>query len=209
VKESFQNDMEFQKCRDESFQIFMNEKDKTPFAIAAYCNQLFIKLLKGLSDEIINIKLDSVVNLFQCLVARDLFLKKYGDFLAKRLLDKSTVSDDAEEKMISKLQIHCGPTPLIKITGMRKDMNISEDLFRQYKEKTKQLPLGVDLDVRVLSAGSWPSNMQPQKVQVPEIMSKTLGTFKTFYINKFGGKKINLLPTEGRCELEVLFAQRN
>jgi len=35
VKESFQNDIEFQKCRDESFQIFMNEKDKTPFAIAA------------------------------------------------------------------------------------------------------------------------------------------------------------------------------
>jgi len=35
VKESFANDIEFQKCRDESFQIFMNKKDKTPFAIAA------------------------------------------------------------------------------------------------------------------------------------------------------------------------------
>jgi len=35
VKESFQNDIEFQKCRDEAFQIIMNEKEKTPFFIAS------------------------------------------------------------------------------------------------------------------------------------------------------------------------------
>lgn len=54
----------------------MNKKEKTPFAIAAYCNQLFIKLLRGAADEKINDMLDAVVGLFQCLVARDLFLKK-------------------------------------------------------------------------------------------------------------------------------------
>jgi len=153
--------------------------------------------------------LEAVVSLFQCLVQRDLFLKKYGDFLAKRLLDKSTVSDDAEEKMISKLQIHCGPTPLIKITGMRKDMNISEDLFKEYKTKAHAPETGVDLDVRVLSAGSWPSNMQPQKIQIPDVMIRTLNNFNKFYINKFGGKKVNLLPTEGKAEIEVLFSDRN
>jgi len=148
--------------------------------------------------------LDAVVGLFQCLVQRDLFLKKYGDFLAKRLLDKSTVSDDAEEKMIAKLQIHVGPALIAKITGMRKDMNISEELFREYKSKSKAPPLGVELDVRVLSAGSWPTNMTPQKIQIPDVMVKTLSNYKTFYINKFGGKKLNLVPTEGKSEIQIL-----
>jgi hypothetical protein len=76
VKISFQNDIEFKKCRDESFHTFMNKKEKTTFAIAAYCNKLFVKLLKGVSDEEVNDMLDGVEGLFQCLTARDLFLKK-------------------------------------------------------------------------------------------------------------------------------------
>lgn len=174
-----------------------------------HCNQLFIKLLRGATDEKINDMLDAVVSLFQCLVQRDLFLKKYGDFLAKRLLDKSTVSDDAEESMINKIAVHTGQTPLIKITGMRKDIKISEELFNTFKSKKNATPYGINLDVRILSAGAWPSHMQPLKLQLPKLITNTIGGFKTFQTDKFAGRLINLLPTEGNCEMEVLFADKN
>lgn len=209
VKYSFQNDIEFQKCRDEAFQLFMNESNRTPNCIAAYCNDLFIKKLRGASDDKTNELLDDVVNLFQCLVARDLFLKKYGDFLAKRLLEKNTASDDAEEKMISKLQIHCGPTPLIKVSGMRKDMNISNDLFAEFKTKKDSRPFNIELDIRILSAGNWPSQMQPIKLQLPKLLISTTKGFKDFYTEKFAGRLIRFLSTEGNAEIEVLFASKN
>lgn len=58
----------------------MNEINKTPNCIAEYCNDLFIKKLSGASDEKTKELLDAVVSLFQCLGARDLFLKNFGDF---------------------------------------------------------------------------------------------------------------------------------
>jgi len=52
--------------------------------------------------------------------------------LAKRLLDQTSVNDDFEDMMISKLKIHCGPSALIKTLQMKKDIKISKDLFSEY-----------------------------------------------------------------------------
>jgi hypothetical protein len=50
IKNSFQNDMKFQKARDTAFQKFMNDCSKSPHYIAFYCDNEFKRGLKQLSE---------------------------------------------------------------------------------------------------------------------------------------------------------------
>jgi hypothetical protein len=61
------------------------------------------KNFKQLSMVEIEMKLDKVIKIFCCLNGRDEFISAYSKLLASRLLDKTSVSDEAEVKMIQKL----------------------------------------------------------------------------------------------------------
>lgn len=91
VEKSFQNDIKFQKNRDVSFQNFMNKQQLSPHFIASYCNNEFVKGLKGVNDRAtINGRLDAIIRLFCCLHSRDVFIKAYTKYLATRLLNKTS-----------------------------------------------------------------------------------------------------------------------
>ena len=100
VEKSFQNDIRFQKNRDVSFQNFMNKCQFTPHYIAAFCDNEFKKGLKGASEADTNSKLDAIIRLFCCLHGRDVFIKAYTKHLSSRLLNKTSLSKDAEELML-------------------------------------------------------------------------------------------------------------
>lgn len=82
--------------------------------------------------------------------------------------------------MISKLQIHCGPIPLMKINKMRNDMEISVDLFEKFKNNNNSKPYNINLDVKVLSAGSWPASIKPLNLNYPKLMENAIKQFKSF-----------------------------
>jgi hypothetical protein len=48
-------------------------------------------------------KIDKIIKIFCCLNGRDEFITAYSKLLASRLLDKTSVSSEAELKMIEKL----------------------------------------------------------------------------------------------------------
>lgn len=100
VEKSFQNNMIFQKCRDSSFQNFMNECEYTPHNIASYCDNEFKKGLKNVNEADTNTRLEQIIRLFCCLHGRDVFISFYTLFLSSRLLNKTYLSIDAEELML-------------------------------------------------------------------------------------------------------------
>lgn len=81
----------------------MNQCEKTPHNIALYADNEFKRGLKQLSDQEIDKRLTSIVGIFCCLHGRDVFISSYTNLLANRLLNKTSVSDDAEKIMIEKL----------------------------------------------------------------------------------------------------------
>jgi len=81
----------------------MNEFDKTPQYIAFYMNNEFVKGFKQLSENEIEVKIEAVIKLFCCLHGRDVFIASYSNLLANRLLNKTSVSDSAEQRMIQQL----------------------------------------------------------------------------------------------------------
>ena len=63
----------------------------------------FKKGLNQITNDEIEKRLESLVRLFCCLHGRDTFMASYTALLANRLLNKTSVSKEAEEIMIKKL----------------------------------------------------------------------------------------------------------
>jgi len=92
VRFSFKNSLEFQKARDQSFTVFMNEEIMTPSYIAKHTHEELVKGFKGLDDEAVAVKLDAIIDLFRLLNGRDAFLKQAESLLAYRLLNRVSIS---------------------------------------------------------------------------------------------------------------------
>lgn len=108
-----------------SFQNFMNECDKTPHYIAFYADNEFKRGFKQVSESEVEKRLDAIVRIFCCLYGRDTFIASYTNLLAQRLLNKTTVSDEAEELMVKKLQVECGHNTVNKVKVMMEDIKKS------------------------------------------------------------------------------------
>jgi sulfatase maturation enzyme AslB (radical SAM superfamily) len=82
IERAFENDMKFQKARDAAFQNFMLLCQKTPHLMAYYCDHEFQRGFRQMTDDQIDLKLDSIVRLFCCLNGRDQFIASYTERLA-------------------------------------------------------------------------------------------------------------------------------
>ena len=151
---SFENHSLLQRCRDISFQSFMNKCSYSAHYIASYCDNEMKKGLKGVSESDTEIRLNALIKLFVCLNDRDVFIRYYTRFLAKRLLDETSVSDEAEQNMISKLKVECGHNIVNKISNMYQDKTLSENIMKEFVNLAhKGSPDGILLNVQVLRNG--------------------------------------------------------
>jgi cullin 1 len=73
------------------------------------------------------------MTVFKFLEDKDVFQKFYTKHLAKRLVNGTSASDDAEASMISKLKEACGYEYTNKLQRMFTDMSISKDLNTGFK----------------------------------------------------------------------------
>ena len=78
----------------------MNDFERTPQYIAIYMDNELKRGFKHLSEDEIERKIEAVIRLFCCLNGRDVFILSYTNLLANRLLNKTSVSDSAEQRMI-------------------------------------------------------------------------------------------------------------
>ena len=93
------------------------------------------KKFKQLSQVEIEKKIDKVIKIFCCLNGRDEFITAYSKLLASRLLDNTSVSDEAELKMIQKLQVEYGHNIVSKNKTMMQDMDKSKGIIEEFKMK--------------------------------------------------------------------------
>ena len=209
VEKSFQNDIKFQKNRDVSFQTFMNKQAMSPHFIASYCNNEFIKGLKGVNDNaIINARLDAIIRLFCCLHSRDIFIKAYTKYLSTRLLNKTSLSSEAEELMLQKLRVECGHNTVNKLGSMFKDISMSKDLMTEFKDTPQARSIRdetrVDFSAEILTNGHWPEQGNPLCTLPMEMKSITV-KFEQFYKHKHQNRNISWLYNNGSLELRPLY----
>ncbi|XP_071949341.1 cullin-3-like [Antedon mediterranea] len=207
LHESFGDDKIFKQTISGDFEYFLNLNPKSPEYLSLFIDDKLKKGVKGLTEQEVEAILDKTMVLFRFLQEKDVFERYYKQHLAKRLLLNKSVSDDSEKNMISKLKTECGCQFTSKLEGMFKDMTVSNTFmedFRQHVQNSGLNLFGVDLTVRVLTTGFWPTQSAPQ-CNVPTQPRYAFDHFKRFYLTKHTGRQISLQAALGSADLHAVF----
>ncbi|GBP71052.1 Cullin-3-B [Eumeta japonica] len=205
---SFNNDKIFKHMIASDFEYFLNLNNKSPEFLSLFIDGKLKKGEKGMSEQEIEGVLDKTMVLFRFLQEKDVFERYYKQHLAKRLLLNKSVSDDSEKNMISKLKTECGCQFTSKLEGMFKDMTVSNTIMEEFKEHVLSSGTnlhGVDLSVRVLTTGFWPTQSATPKCNIPSAPRNAFEVFKSFYLAKHSGRQLSLQPQLGNADLNATF----
>ncbi|KTF94962.1 hypothetical protein cypCar_00021117 [Cyprinus carpio] len=202
--ESFNNDRLFKQTIAGDFEYFLNLNSRSPEYLSLFIDD---KLKKGVKGEVESI-LDKAMVLFRFMQEKDVFERYYKQHLARRLLTNKSVSDDSEKNMISKLKTECGCQFTSKLEGMFRDMSISNttmDEFRHHLQTSQGSLCGVDLTVRVLTTGYWPTQSATPKCNIPPSPRHAFEVFRRFYLAKHSGRQLTLQHHMGSADLNATF----
>ncbi|CAH8493822.1 unnamed protein product [Dicrocoelium dendriticum] len=200
----------FRNQINSDFEHFINLNARSPEFLSLFIDEKLKRGTKGMADHDIDAVFDKCIVLFRYLQEKDVFEGYYKKHLAKRLLLSKSQSDDQEKNMISKLMAECGAVYTSKLEGMFKDMAVSKTLMEEFNAMlpANHLSLGIDLYVRVLTTGLWPTQNVPCCESLPEEAAAAFNVYTNFYLRKHNGRKINLQTNMGYAELAALFFGR-
>uniref|UniRef100_A0A2S2P2L0 Cullin-3 n=2 Tax=Schizaphis graminum TaxID=13262 RepID=A0A2S2P2L0_SCHGA len=205
---SFNNDKMFKQMIAADFEYFFNINSKSPEYLSLFIDEKLKKGVRGLTENDVELVLDKAMVIFRFLQEKDVFERYYKQHLAKRLLLNKSVSNDNEKNMISKLKTECGCQFTSKLEGMFKDMSISNTIMEEFKEyaaKSNNRYLhAVDLTVRVLTTGFWPTHAL-SKCNVPLVPRSAFAEYRIFYLGKHNGRQLTLQPQLGSADLNAVF----
>lgn len=205
---SFDTNKEFLKMIAKDFEYFLNLNPRSPEYLSLFIDDKLKRGAKGMTETEIEQVLEKTMVLFRYLQDKDVFERYYKQHLAKRLLLNKSVSDDSEKNMISKLKTECGCQFTSKLEGMFKDMAISNSTMDEFKSHCLDTDAnlhGVDLSVRVLTTGFWPTQTTPFKTILPNAPRLAFEVFKKFYLAKHNGRQLNLQAQLGWADLNATF----
>lgn len=207
-KQSFNSDKAFLKMVAKDFEYFLNLNQKSPEYLSLFIDDKLKKGVKGMTEQEIEQVLDKTMVLFRYLQEKDVFERYYKQHLAKRLLLNKSVSDDSEKNMISKLKTECGCQFTSKLEGMFKDISVSNTTMEEFKNHVaiNNISLsGVDLHVRILTSGFWPTASTTAKCNIPTPARNSFDAFRQFYLAKHNGRQLTLQPQLGCADLLSMF----
>jgi cullin 1 len=206
VNVAFNGESEFVRSLDNACQEFVNHNQvcktnstRSPELLAKYADQLLKKGAKAADESELEELLVQIMVVFKYIEDKDVFQKFYSRMLAKRLVHTSSVSDDAETSMISKLKEACGYEYTNKLQRMFQDVQISKDLNIAYKDFNDKLVEDnpdrkiVDSTFQILGTGFWPLNAPNTPFAPPAEISKAVDSFSKFYDGKHNGRKLTWL----------------
>eukprot|EP00762_Andalucia_godoyi_P008671 ANDGO_00474.mRNA.1 Cullin-4 len=229
IQKSFQADSQFTYAQQEALDSVVNLRRNKPAELMA---KFLDSKLKSANKEQTEAELeqlcDRVLVLFRCLHSKDVFEAFYKNDLAKRLLLGKSASIDAEKMMISKLKAECGAPYTTRIEGMFKDMEVSKDIMKSFKEHKVYGELrGFDLNVSVLTAGYWPSSAGGRdsgdgkaekaggsgssgsgssSIILPPDLTRYMEVFAKFYGDKYrDNRRLKWQYTYSTCNVKAFF----
>ncbi|XP_061549374.1 cullin-3-B-like isoform X3 [Phycodurus eques] len=208
LHKSFNNDKLFKQTIAGDFEYFLNLNSRSPEYLSLFIDDKLKKGVRGLTEQEVELILDKTMVLFRFLQEKDVFERYYKQHLGRRLLSNKSVSDDLEKSMISKLKTECGCQFTSKLEGMFRDMTISNttmDEFRRHVHVTSASLCGVDLTVRVLTTGYWPTQSATPRCTIPLSPQHAFEVFKRFYLAKHSGRQLTLQHHMGGADLIATF----
>ncbi|KAI8908568.1 Cullin, partial [Gorgonomyces haynaldii] len=219
AKQAFSAEPGFVASLDRACREFVNRNSickgnssKSPELLAKYADSILKKSSKVSEDGEIEELLNAVMTIFKYIEDKDVFQKFYSKHLARRLVNRNSVSDDAEASMIAKLKEACGFEYTNKLQTMFTDISLSKDLneaFKDQMEKTHDKSELLDFEILVLQNASWPLQAPTSGFNIPDDLLKTYERFQGYYQSQHSGKVLNWLFQISKGELKTNYVKAN
>ncbi|KAJ8902886.1 hypothetical protein NDN08_006206 [Rhodosorus marinus] len=161
VAEAFQSHGLFELALEQGCIQFINSVPRAPQHLAVFSN-LVLGMNCGtqrLGDGELEEKFEKLTRLFRYLNEKQEFLRLYSNELARRLIRKCSISEQAEKTMLARIEDVCGTENTPRIEAMLSDLASSKELTVSFwKDKLRPRPENVgDFSAMVLQASSWPT----------------------------------------------------
>jgi cullin 1 len=222
VQSAFAGESEFVRSLDNACREYVNRnkvcaknQNRSPELLAKHADNVLKRSTKATEDDDMEKMLEQCMTIFKYIEDKDVFQKFYSRHLAKRLVNGTSASGDAETSMISKLKDASGFEYTNKLQRMFQDMQTSKDLNSAYEDWRAQTidkedrKDEVDATYQVLGTGFWPLQPPNTPFAPPEVIVKTYERFQTFYNNKHGGRKLTWLWHLCKGEIRANYAKMN
>ncbi|KAF2101817.1 cullin [Rhizodiscina lignyota] len=223
VQKAFNGESEFVRSLDNACKEFVNRNKvcksgstKSPELLAKYTDTLLKKSsAKASEEDDMEKMLTQIMVVFKYIEDKDVFQKFYSRMLAKRLVQTSSASDDAETSMIGKLKEACGFEYTNKLQRMFQDIQTSKDLNTEYRDwQSEQLGAEdaknvVDTSFHILGTGFWPLTPPAHGFVPPQEIVKMRDRFQNYYLHKHAGRKLTWLWQLCKGEVKANFVKTN
>ena len=220
VTRAFHGDTEFIKSLDNACREFVNRNpvckggsSKSPELLAKYSDSLLKKSAKNAEEADLENTLKQIMVIFRYVEDKDVFMKFYSKFLARRLVNGSSASDDSETSMIGKLKEASGFDYTNKLTRMFQDVQTSKDLNKNFRDfsdgilSDEEKSKSVDFSIMVLGTSFWPLQPPTSNYNIPADVASSYNRFKTFYNDKHSGRKLTWLWHLCKGELKTTYTK--
>lgn len=220
-QQAFSSDQGLHTSITDSFSEFINSNPRSSEYLSLFFDENLKRGIKGKTDSEVDALLDSGITLLRYIRDKDLFEAYYKKHLSRRLLMKRSVSMDVERQMISKMKMEVGNQFTQRLEAMFKDVAVSEDLTRSYREHvartTDPSTKRVELEINVLTSTMWPMEIMSDSknggMQLPCIFPKEIDvvrqSFENFYHSKHNGRKLSWQMGMGTADIRATFVRAN
>eukprot|EP00038_Savillea_parva_P001555 m.105031 g.105031 ORF g.105031 m.105031 type:complete len:745 (+) comp10544_c0_seq6:258-2492(+) len=210
LTDKLNNDSEFAHTLNTAFGAVINTHARISEYLSIYIDHTIRNHIKDQTNGDIEKIFDRSIRLFRLLREKDVFERYYKQHLARRLLLVKASSDEAERMVISRLKAECGNQFTNRFEQMFKDIQISDDNMKAFSESlggsagvTKKIGK-LDLDVRVLTTGMWPTQTTNPCI-LPPVLQAAASVYEEWYLTKHTGRKLTWQTTLGTMTLQARF----
>ena len=210
LHKAFNDDKNFNIIFINVFDLIINESNRCSEYLSLFIDELLRKGLKGATDLETDRMFERIIRIFCHIKDKDIFEKYYKHHLARRLLAASSVSDDAERQMISKLKRECGLQFTSKLECMFTDIRLSAEMDKQFVEQLENAggePPSSDISVSVLTNGNWPI-IFITACNLPMQIDALAQQYKAFYLSRYSGRHLNFQTNLGTADLKMLLPNK-
>ncbi|KAH9362595.1 hypothetical protein HPB48_015491 [Haemaphysalis longicornis] len=132
--------------------------------------------------------------MLQCIDDKDVFQKCCTQVLATRLLQRLSVSEGMEEKLMHKFGDACGNGYAWTLQRMFRDVSASKEVNEQFVRHIKNSNecFRLDFSIHVLASGLWPFRLSSH-LKLPPELEGIVQSFATFYSGLYSTRKIQPL----------------
>ncbi|KAJ2708026.1 hypothetical protein H4R19_004844 [Coemansia spiralis] len=219
LRKAFGDSQEMRKTIHDAFISVINANGRAAELLSLFIDDNLRSGLKRKGEQETDHLLERAVLMFRFLRNKDAFEHYYKAHLAKRLLFGRTLSDDAEQSLVSKLKVECGSQFTLKLEGMFKDTQLSADLARTLRDAGAPAELdGLDMCVSVLTPTFWPALAPPMSDEVaqemravrppPGPLRRAVERFSDAYLQRHSGRRLEWQYNMGSADVKVQFGTR-